>query len=68
MAFCASVERALKSQGYVNVRTVSDPWQALESVQQERPDLILLDLYLSIEGYSQDRQEHSGDDADLRDR
>ncbi len=44
--FCASVEKALHSQGYENVQTVSDPWQALESVNRERPDLVLLDLYL----------------------
>ena len=44
--FSASVERALNSRGYTHVRTVSDPWQALELVQKERPDLVLLDLYL----------------------
>ncbi len=46
VSFCTSVEKALHSQGYLNVRTVSNPWQALESVQQERPNLVLLDLYL----------------------
>lgn len=44
--FSASVERALRLQGYSHVQAVGDAWQALESIQKERPDLILLDLYL----------------------
>jgi len=46
IAFCASVERALNSQGYSNVKTAADPWRALELVKEERPGLVLLDLYL----------------------
>jgi DNA-binding response OmpR family regulator len=45
-SFCASVERALHAEGYTHVRTASDGFQALESVREERPDLVLLDLYL----------------------
>jgi DNA-binding response OmpR family regulator len=44
--FRTGVERALHSQGYTHVRTASDGWQALESVQKEPPDVVLLDLYL----------------------
>ena len=45
-SFCASVEKALHSHGYSHVQTASDPWQALESVEKEHPNLVLLDLYL----------------------
>jgi DNA-binding response OmpR family regulator len=44
--FCASVERALRAEGYRNVRTASDGFQALELIREERPAMVLLDLYL----------------------
>ena len=46
VSFGASLEQALHSQGYLNVNTASDPWQALELVRKEHPGLVLLDMYL----------------------
>src|SRR5690348_14498888 len=45
-SFCSGLQKALNAKGYVHVRTAHDGWQALESVQQELPDLVILDLYL----------------------
>ena len=33
-------------QGYQHISRASDPWQALECIKRERPDIVLLDLYL----------------------
>jgi two-component system nitrogen regulation response regulator NtrX len=45
-SFCTTIEKALHRQGYLRVQTASDGWQALESVKKERPDLVLLDIYM----------------------
>lgn len=44
--FCVGLEQALHAQGYRHVQTASDGWKALEWVEKERPDLVLLDIYL----------------------
>src|SRR5258708_40088334 len=44
--FCATPERALQTEGYAHVRTACDGFQALESIREDRPDLVLSDLYL----------------------
>ena len=38
------LDRMLRSQGYHRLDLVGDPRQVLERYQQDRPDLILLDI------------------------
>jgi DNA-binding response OmpR family regulator len=45
-AFCDGVERVFHAQGYTRIFSVYNGSQALEAVQRDHPDVILLDLYL----------------------
>ena len=45
-SFREGMEVFLIAQGYTNVRTASNGQQALEMVQKELPEVVLLDLFL----------------------
>jgi two-component system response regulator MtrA len=56
------VEQALRSKGYARVRTVSNAVEALEAIRTERPNLVLLDLYLpGMDGLHLLREIHTLD-------
>ncbi|HET7536340.1 MAG TPA: response regulator [Candidatus Didemnitutus sp.] len=50
-ALTALVEYHLKRAGH-NVTTAANGWEAIERIQQERPDIVLLDLMLpDLDGF-----------------